>query len=336
MSTPYRVVLPALLVLVLAALAWRWFADGDDRGPDRHSSTPAPPPATESSDIAHPAPAVEAPAPAPDEAILPPELADLVLRAEAGDTRAACRLGTRITVCRYSGWFTDETLEAMLRAEREADSKGNYEAANYSASLLLSGTLAREACGGLTPELRRRAFEFTRQAALGGEPEAIVRYATGQSLVDDGMIPHAFLRLPRFDTWRSEAPGLLQALEQSGDPQAVLALLEASREGNTFSMLMPPDPVRDAAYALLALRLFGEHPALEQYQVGNANSADQRSEAEALARSWHRDRFGNQAFRLEDHTSGLYQPLAQHLEGGWPKPGDTVPTCFDAGAGNTR
>ena len=336
MPTHFRVALLALFALVLAGLAWRGSTDGDARDPEQRPNAPQSAVTAESSDIAHPAAGIETADVVADEPALPPDLADLLLRAESGDDRAACLLGTRLTVCRYSGWFNDDNLEAMRQGEREAESKGDYEAANNTAAMLLSGTLARKTCSGLTPGLRRRTFELMRQAALGGEPEAIVRYATGQSLVDDGMMPYAFLRLPRFDTWRSEAPALLEALEQSGDPQAVLALLEASQEGNTFTMLMPPDPVRDAAYALLARRLFGEHPALGKFRVAKTLTPAQRREAEALARAWHEGRFGNQAFRLEDHTSGLYQPLAVHLEDSWPEPADTVPSCLDAGGGGQR
>lgn len=328
-----RVALAGLLLALAAGIAWRGAADNPAPRPEPAQAAPSPPIATGAQDITRPAPPVPvAVATLPEVTSLPPGLAALVARAEAGDSRAACALGTRLVACAYSGWFANMDLEAVRRQEREADAKGDRKAANDAARMLLSATAAKSACSDLTPALRQRAFTFTRQAALAGEPEAIVRYATGQALAENGTAPHAFLRSPRFDTWRGEAPTLLSALEQSGDPQAVLALLEATSEGNHFGLLMPPDPVRDAAYRLLARRLFGDHATLESFRMP-AITAEQRREAETLARVWHRDRFGNRGARLEDHTSGLYQPLYQHLDGTWPKPSADVPTCFDVDTG---
>lgn len=328
-----RVALPVLALALIAGLAWRGTA-GD---PARQPQPPQPQPSTtvlaSTPEIAQPAPpSPVAAATTPDESALPPALAELVDRAEAGDSRAACALGTRLLVCTNSHWFADMSLESLRRQEREAEAEGDHESANQAAGMLLSATVAKKACADLTPGLRQRAFEFTRQAALAGEPEAIVRYATGQALAGNGMAPNTFLRSPHFDTWRSEAPALLEALEQSGDPQAVLALLMATSEGNNLALLMPPDPVRDAAYRLLAHRLFGEHAALANFRMPKI-PAQQRREAEALARAWHRERFGNRSVRLEEHTSGLFHPLYQHLEGNWPKPSVDVPVCFDMDAG---
>lgn len=330
-----RVALPVLcLCLVLVAgLAWRGATDDPAPEQEPPQAEPARTLAAGTPDIARPVPpapvAMEA---TPDETSLPPGLAALVARAEAGDSRAACELGSRLVVCASSHWFADTSLESLRRQEREAEAKGDHEAANHAAGMLLSATVAKTACADLTPALHQRAFDFTRQAALAGEPEAIVRYATGQALAGNGMAPNTFLRSPHFDTWRGEAPALLEGLEQSGDPQAVLALLMATSEGSNLALLMPPDPVRDTAYRLLANRLFGEHTALANFHMPNI-PAQQRREAEALARAWHRERFGNRSVRLEDHTSGLFHPMYQHVEGNWPRPSVDVPVCFDMDAG---
>jgi|GEM_PF-2834926 len=336
MPAPRRVALIALLLALLVGLAWR--GASDDSGQAAEPSQPLPPAtvAAGTDDITRPATSVPGPTTVVatlGETALPPELAGLVARAEAGDTRAACELGTRLVACAYSIPFTEESLASFRREERDAEARGDHVAANKAASLLLSGTLAIAACTDLTPALRKRSFEFIRQAALGGEPDAIVRYATGQALVVDGMAPFAFLRLPHFDTWRSEAPALLEGLEQSGDPQAVLALVVAANEGNHYGLIMPPDPVRDAALHLLSRRMFGEHPTLANLRMPRI-TADQRRQAEALAQSWHSSRFEGRSFRLEDHTGGLYQPLLQHFEDSWPKPSGAASSCFTIDTGD--
>jgi hypothetical protein len=330
-----RVALPLLCLALAGVLAWHWATPSPAPASPQPADPPAPAAAAAPDPVA-PHESATAPAPATPEATplpLPADLAALLARADAGDVRAACQLGTRLLACAHSDWYRDQNFEGMRRAEREALARGDVAGANDAAKFLLAGAQARQACGDVPPALRARASGLIRQAALGGEPEAIVRYATGQALLENHLQPHAFLRSPNFDTWRSEAPTLLAALEQSGDPQAVLAMLTAVGEHNNLALIMPPDPVRDAATLALARRLFGDHKVLRNIRLPNRPTADQAREAEALAAAWHRDRFAGRRFRIEEHTAALTHPLAVTFDGGWPQPSVTAPGCFETSFG---
>lgn len=332
MQTPFRVALLVLCFALLAAVTWRWVRTQDKPAETAAADEPVAPTASAPANVARPLPPASPTAPVEGVGeMLPPDIAGLVARAESGDARAACTLGARLIACANAAMFTDPFLESMRKAEAEAEGKGDVEATNQAATLLLQATLVRRHCDGLPASLRSRAFEFTRQAALGGEAEAIVRYAAGQALAEDARQPHAFLRSPRFNTWRTEALALVESLQQAGRPEAVLVMIEATTEGSHLGLITPPDPVRDTAYRLLARRLFGEHEALRRFDVTLAINPDQVREAEALAQTWHHTQFLDKKFLLEEHTVGLMPSLAPGLWEGWPTPVESAPKCFGGG-----
>ena len=324
-----------LCAALLAALAWRW-TDRADAPPQAERAEAPPDIASTTVDRTGQLERAQAASgTTPAEPSLPPDIANLLLRAESGDTQAACQLGTRLMACNYAGWYGAANLEEIRQQERDAVAKGDDEAANRAAAFLLAGTLAKRWCTGLPAGLRHRALEFTRSAALAGEPEAIVRYATGQVLVVDVMKPNAFLLSPQFDTWRTEALAMIESLERSGDPQAVLALLDAYGEGNHLTLLVPVDPVRDAAHLLLAQKMFGEQQAFDRFKALSRVTPAQAEEAESLAEQWHRSRFSGRRYRLEDHTRGLLLPFATDVEWHWPQPSVATQGCFEPGRSQT-
>lgn len=262
----------------------------------------------------------------------------LVLQAEAGDRRAACALGVRLLACRYSSFYPDERLEALAHEEARAERQGDIAGANHFATLLLHGRTLRRNCDGLPEGLRARSLEFLRQSALAGEPESIIRYATGQALGNQqAMGQYAFLRTTEFDTWRAEARPMVEALQASGQPEAVLVMLQATRTQSHLAMVLPRDPVRDAAYSLLARRLFGEHEALKKFTLPPELTPVQEQEAARLAETWHEAQFGKRRFDLENHLTGLDHPLGIEGTSEWPRPQHTTPPCFDTiGSGLAR
>ena len=266
------------------------------------------------------------------------EILDLVPQAEAGDRRAACALGTRLLACRFSSFYPDERLDQLAREEARAERRGDIAGANHVATQLLHGRTLRRNCDGLPDELRWRSLEFLRQSALAGETESIIRYATGQALGNQEAVGmYAFLRTPEFETWRGEAWPMIEALQASGHPEAVLVILQATRTESHLAMVMPGDPVRDAAYSLLARRLFGEHEALRRFTLPPDLTPEGAQEAARLAETWHGTQFGNRRFDLENHLTGLDHPLAIEGTSRWPRPRHTTPPCFDTiGPGMTR
>jgi hypothetical protein len=266
---------------------------------------------------------------------LPPDIAALVARADAGDARAACTLGTRLLPCAYTDFWSDERLDALREQEASAEASGNVARANDAAREWLWGTTIRRHCDPYPPTLQQRANDYLRQAALAGEPEAIVRYSSGQALARRATQQHAFLRSPSFDTWRTEALTLVESLQRSGQPEAVLVRLFAINDASHLGLILPPDPVQDEAYRQLARLLFGEQEALRKPGTPPGLTPEQKQAAAQMAHAWHREQFSGERFRLEDHLAALTPPLAHYVPEGWPRPPEDASSCFrgDQGAG---
>lgn len=331
MRTTFRVALLVLCLAVLAAATWRWTRPEVEAEEHPAAAAPETPAAGTPGDITRPLPpAPSAPFATKDVAPLPADIAALVAAADSGDARAACSLGTRLVACAFADFYSDDMLERFRQQEAMAEAKGDKAQANEAAKILLQGTAIRRHCDPIPPDLRDRAFDYLRQSALAGEPEAIVRYATGQALSRRATHAYAFLRTPRFDTWRAEAPALVGALQRSGRPEAVLAMIEATTEGNHLSLITPPDPVQDAAYRLLAQRLFPSQESGRRFALPDGLSPEQQREAGLLAESWHRDDFSGGEFALDEHVAGFVLPFSTELPDGWPRPAAREPSCFDA------
>lgn len=312
-----------ILLAVTFAAAWWW----------RHEPPTAPEgavPPTGTEPIGS-APLAERSEPTPDPdgtvpaSALPAEIASLLSRADAGDAAAACQLAVRLNLCTHTAFYSDEMLDALRAQEAKQHAEGDLAAANASAATLLKGTDIRQQCEGVPDTLQRRAFDYLRQAALAGEPEAMIRYSRGQHLM--GRSTFGFIRTPRFDTWRREALPMLEARLAAGHPEAVLVMLEARGEANFLSMVTPQDPTIDLAYRLLARRLFGEHPSLRRYLQMHGFTPAQRREAERLSEDWHRQRFGARKLDIRDHLAGLVDARYTENEFSWPRPSRLAAPC---------
>ena len=181
--------------------------------------------------------------------------------ADAGDARAACRLGTDLLRCRFVAGWSDEQIEQMASRESELAAKGNLDQANSIAMTLLRHAELQRLCAGLDETLLARGGQYLRQAALAGEPDAVVRYAAGGAFRATGS--NSFIATPEFDQWRREAPGLLQEALAAGDPGAALVMLRTHGDNAGFlSMLLPADPLAAQTSLALARRVFGDQLAL--------------------------------------------------------------------------
>lgn len=324
-----RIALALACAVVLGAAFW-WRTQ-----PDKVTELAPDAPPASGAQTSTPAPADSGTAPvvmariAVDPASLPADVATLLARAGAGDARAACELGVRFSRCSGASFYSDQMIEEARAREAKQQAEGKIEQANRSAQFLLAATQIRQQCDGIPEAVHRRAFDLLRQAALAGHPEAVLRYARGEVLNLDGRQLFAFLRTPRFETWRREALPLLETQLQAGHPEAVLLMLETRSTGNFLSWITPPDAVQDQAYQRLAQRLFGDDPALRRLARSPRMTEAQRSQADALAEQWHRDRFGGQQLELERQLAALVDPLATDEQFSWPRPANVRPPCAD-------
>lgn len=219
---------------------------------------------------------------------LPPlaELAELAARADGGDARAACQLAAELNDCRQQAVFATPR-------RRGAD----------------QGPPTR--CSELLQKYVGRHFTYLRQAAFAGEPEAMLRFAMGEAFGVPGE-SYAFLSTPDFDTWRREAPAMLQAVFEAGYPEAAMHLMLAQEPmfGGQLAALLPPDPLRERARLELLVLFVGQHSEAAKIAASlpRADPALEQ-EARALARRWHVEYFNGLEIDPGTERNGHPMPL---------------------------
>lgn len=241
----------------------------------------------------------------PKDARLPDIASTLQSRADAGDRKAACRLGIELLRCQLLQRHPTGLSGHMDAQEASADGKGELAEADHIATLNLHYHELADACSALPASLIAQGPQYLRQAALAGEPEAMLRYADGQAFNFSGS-GYAFLRSPEFDQWRAEAPTLLQRALASGRTEAVYLLQQAyAGDDGWIQGLYADDPLRAHAYFLLQRRLFGSSTVLPEALAPADLDATQRQEAEQLADRWHRDQFDGGTFDFRSSMNGV-------------------------------
>jgi hypothetical protein len=300
------------IALVVLALVLHIVGLVLDRVQERALAAPQRPaqdvPAT--AEAAAAAPAAALPALPATDVPLPAQIEPLRVRADAGDRKAACRLALQLLRCRDVA-----TLASMVAAPANAPRlEAEMAGADDTRLKAMDDFFARQQqgsrdCAALAPDLHARAGALLRQAALAGEPDAMLQYARGASLQrpDEGF---GFLRDPAFETWRQEAPRMLEAAVAAGNADAVLILAtaywpDASGSGGLARLAIREDVFLGAVYFALYSRLHGmgtqppRHPAL---------SDAERERAMRMAEDWHRNRFGGRRLARRDSfdTGWLY------------------------------
>ena len=298
----------AALCLIAAAVWWLKASPTEVSRPD---SVPAPA-------AASPTPAGETPrtSAAPRSrsarvAPLPPPgtpLSDIIgplqARADAGDSLAACRLAMELLRCQHLA----HSLQYIPADDRPIDvvlaERGRLEAADAFAELEIRRVRLGQHCEAVDPALLAQAPTYLAQAARAGEPEAMVRYATG---AQHGILGgHGFVRGPAFDQWRRESPAMLLRAVQAGRLDAVNLLGYAYRsDGEPFAGLVPDDPVQGHAWGLLVARLTGAGTA--PFEIDDPAV---QAQAEALASDWHQRYFDSIVL---DADSKALQMMPLHL-----------------------
>jgi hypothetical protein len=176
-------------------------------------------------------------------------------------------------------------------AEAEYEAAGNLAAANSVAEERLWRIERLQQCRGVPADLHGQGARYLRQAALAGEPHAMVAYAEGQHWTPNVR----GIAIGRdFDLWRQEAPGMVHAALRAGNPTAAFMLqMSYSDDFGFLSALVPDDRYRSFVYHLLSVRLFGirENTAWAR-DLGAADMERARLEARQL----HEKYFAGQQF----------------------------------------
>lgn len=253
-------------VLVATALAfgfWRWRQQAQEAeaisariaaqaAPPAHSST-LPRPQADRGDRGPPPQQPVASAPLPSwNAPLGDRFDDLRRQADAGDPRAACRVGLELARC----------------------------------------DAAPDQCPDIVASDQLTAAIYLRKAAVGGNPDAMVRYAVGPfpGAIAPGhaATDHGYLHAPGFEDWYRDAVPMAQRALHAGNPLAAVLLGHAyADDDGLFDAVVPDDPVQADAYALL-LSYLRQAPT-------PTTSLDprQRARSEMLAQRLYRESFGS-------------------------------------------
>lgn len=228
--------------------------------------------------------------PAPRQPL--PPVPELVARADAGDARAACQLAAELYLCRE---------QALLASGQPPKARRPGDAAAGRCDLLFAGHAGRH-------------FGWLRQAAFAGEPEAMLRYAVGEAFGVPGD-SYAFLRAADFDTWRREAPALLQTLFEAGYPEVLVYLMLTSDPmfGGQLANLLPPDPARERAYLELLSMMAsgGEDAAMLATLLARPVDPAVRDRSRALAAGWRAAYYPGVQLPSEDRAIGHRLPMMQ-------------------------
>lgn len=327
--TTRRRVLQWLLPAIIAMGAGTWWITSRQAVPlMAPPDTPASPKgASDNAPTSEPAIAVQprqdlVPMPPPDLP-LRDALPSLQARADAGDSLAACRLGVELLRCAALGGYPPGHDEHMARLQAEREAKGDTTAAGQIAAGRAVHAQLVDACVAVPVTLRERAHHYVRQAALAGEPEAMVRYAAGETITT-GLVGMGYVAKPGFDQWRREARPVVMRAVQDGIPEAALLLAQAqARDGGLLAMLLPRDEVEASASLALVRELFGDisgYPLLAPGPGRPATpvlDADRAAAAAQMAADWHARAYQGRRLILADSTAAL-QPL--HHRFGWQDP----------------
>ena len=300
MSDRHRLILRWVLLLLVVAVAAAWFSA-------QHTS----------GRVAAPMPTVEAPVaaaaeldtdglPIPRKTTKPPAplpardapLSTIAVQLDAlasnGDSRAACRLAVELLRCaEIESWMEEIARQGSPDIfELSSESAGDFDRADNWANEEIWRIRQQEQCRLLPQAMHDQAWGRLREAALAGEPEAIIRYASSPQ-VGMGM-GNGFLHHPGFDDWRREAPAMVRRLFRAGDRDAAMLLMLTSLgDMDPLSGLIGGDQQTMLAFRLLHWRMRSDAPPpppMTRYSAIEIEQATRQADA------WHRDYFGGRLF----------------------------------------
>jgi hypothetical protein len=181
-------------------------------------------------------------------------------RADAGDSKAACRLAIELMRCQKAfnmKKFQGDNNLAEINFDDFVTPVDNLKYANDAdeSNLLLLNKL--QSCKNISSNQLKQTFRYLRQAAYASEPDAMIMYVEGMGMEGEGGM--SSLRGKDLDVWRQDANLIAERSLRQGLPEAVLLFNSAySEDFSLFSGLIENDPVKAEAMQLLLLKLQGE------------------------------------------------------------------------------
>jgi hypothetical protein len=236
----------------------------------------------------------------PVDAPLATIIEPLAARADAGDTKAACRLAMELIRCRNVQELQAAGSVGNAALEIELEAKGDLDNADRIAQAQLDQARLAQECAAVPAQLQDRGPHYLGQAARAGEPEAMVRYADSQFWPLDG---RGIYSDPEFERWRRDAPAMLNRAFAAGIPEAPFILMNAY--DNDYSLvggLIPNDPIKAEALRMLMVRLHGWSERL----VPSTLDAASLARARRLAKQWHDGPFKGRSYRGQKRA--MFQP----------------------------
>ena len=171
----------------------------------------------------------------------------LVLLANAGDARAACRLAFELDRCSKA-----EALDKSSSALEESLKKLDTNEPSYKQKIWMVNETRKEAdlrkavCSGYVESNPEEGARYALQAALTGSPEMRVRYVLMMGTALDHGQPEATAE--GWLQYRDNARQLLQSTIDEGYPQAYeTAAFNYLREPGRWR-LVQPDPVKGLSF----------------------------------------------------------------------------------------
>lgn len=234
---------------------------------------------------------------------------ELEARADAGDSRAACRLAVELLRCAQIEDFlstaTAEDGTGVFEQSSERDSR--LDDADRWAHEQVWHIRTREQCRQLPQALHARSWDMLRGAALASEPEAMLRYAQGTALQTSRGFQ---LGHPGLDDWRREAQPMMERAFRAGHREAAMLLWAGHVFDNEpYAGLITNDRERALALHILSSLQRGVGmPPLERFNAAQIATAMRQAEA------WHKTYFGGRTV-AKPRDMGMISPLAQHDPG---------------------
>lgn len=348
MKAGHRIALAAVLLGAAASGAWWWMVRGSSPA-DIEPAAGSVPPASATMTPSTMAGAADSPLPAPvigeyrpDTVGLPPIDAPLAAQIPAlrdaagrGNATAACRLaviGSQCLRARSIGVNLTSGQSAEMTRQIEENLRQQYAGISlvdlperyraYAQRRLDTQAMQEfdslqgldawgKRCADAPPISHDEILASLRQAALAGEPDSMVTYASGLWMADFSInlaigfggndTGGGWLRSPGVDEWRRDAAAVRRAGLERGDPEMLwFEFAFADRAG--LRLIEPADPIDSAAALRAYAAVIGGHAPESTATLGlspaEAAEADRRSDAWA-ARARERGR------RAEDVTDGL-------------------------------
>jgi hypothetical protein len=197
----------------------------------------------------------------PADAPLAPVLPALVDAARRGDVGAKCRLSFELQRCTVKLEAARRSVEQITDELLDAEQQGS---GNGMLDFVAKQTEERDAiekiCAGASFPGDLKPWRLLLEAARAGHVPSMRRFALNMPFDSS----RYFSDLEPFAAYRDEAPGLLLAAAEAGDPNAALALYSAY-SGTGFSQvsragIFPLDRTRALAY-IVSLRGLGDAEA---------------------------------------------------------------------------